>query len=322
MYIFSTTIVHAFFTFFLTFASSAYLDAFTQEYERIPVAFSSGKVILKGTLLKPIGDGPFPALVFLPGSGESSHRTNYKPFVEEVLETPLAGQGIAIMYFDKRGVGGSGGNWRKSDFYQRAEDAIAAIRYLKTLQEIDSNRIGVIGHSQGGWIAMMCAGLYRQAAFGASLAGPTVSVREQLAMEYASEYRCKGMDYSDAMQKADRKAGRVLTMSAIFPVGNLGYLRRIRNFSPDDAIRGIDVPFLMLFARNDQWIYATPCTERLKEIGGGSIPGQFMVRTIPQADHNFNIAPLCPDTDMQETPQRSNDFMDVLQIWLMLQLGN
>lgn len=294
----------------------------SQDYERSAVAFQSGKTVLHGDLLKPPGEGPFPVVVFLPGSGEGSYRTNYKVFVEEALENPLKGKGMAILYFDKRGIGESGGSWQKADFHQRAEDAIAAVRYLKTLPGIDSNRVGVVGHSQGGWIAMMCAGLYREVAFGASLAGPTVSVREQLAMDYASGYRCNGMEYTAAMQKADRKAGRVLTLSAIFPFGTLGYLKRIRNFTPDEAIRGIDVPFLMLFARNDHLVYATPCTERLKEIGGGSIPGQFMVRTIPQANHSFKIAPLCPDADMQEQPQRSYDFIDVLQIWLMLQLVN
>jgi uncharacterized protein len=270
MNILSPTVVRAYFAFLLFFAPTAWSDAFAQDYERNPVSFSSGKETLQGTLLKPSGVGPFPVLVFLPGSGESSYRTNYKPFVEEVLEVPLAGQSIAIMYFDKRGIGGSTSHWRKSDFYNRAADAIAAIQYLKTLQGIDSNRIGVIGHSQGGWIAMMCAGLYREVAFGASLAGPTVGVREQLTMDYASEYRCAGMEYTTALEKAGRKANRVLFASSILPFGNLGYIRRIRNFKPDEAIGGIDVPFLMLFARNDPLVYATPCVERLKEIGGGS----------------------------------------------------
>ncbi len=79
--------------------------------------------------------------------------------IEEVQG--LLEQGYAVLYCNKRGLGESTGNWKKNSFQGRADDAYAAVSYLKSLPFIDGNRIGISGHSQGGWIAFLdvCSGL-------------------------------------------------------------------------------------------------------------------------------------------------------------------
>ena len=119
------------------------------------VSFKSGNETLTGILVKPHSGNNLPAVVFQQGSGnlafegyEKEAWGPHKFYIEDVLLE----QGYAVLYCNKRGLGGSTGNWRKNDFYGRADDAYAAVQYLKSLPEINADQIGVSGHSQGGWI--------------------------------------------------------------------------------------------------------------------------------------------------------------------------
>jgi dipeptidyl aminopeptidase/acylaminoacyl peptidase len=83
--------------------------------------------------------------------GESSYATTYYPkFLDSLFEQNLPKDSIAFFYFEKRGVGKSEGKWYDTDFVQRAEDVKAAADFLKSLSGIDSNKLMVVGHSQGG----------------------------------------------------------------------------------------------------------------------------------------------------------------------------
>jgi len=80
---------------------------------------------------------------------------------------------VAVLYFDKRGIGQSEGKWFNTSFEERAADVKAAADYLKTLSNIDTNKIAVVGHSQGG-----CLAKYPKTfAGGISMAGPTFSAK-------------------------------------------------------------------------------------------------------------------------------------------------
>ena len=102
-----------------------------------------------------------PAIVFLVGSGPNSTHTGlYTDFVRVNLEQIFVQYGVAIMYFDKRGVGLSEGRWHRTDLYERADDARAAVQFLQQHPDIDPERIGVVGHSQGGTVAQILGHLY------------------------------------------------------------------------------------------------------------------------------------------------------------------
>ena len=97
-------------------------------------------------------------MVLLSGSGPQDRNEEllgHRPFL--VLADYLTRRGIAVLRCDDRGVGGSEGNTLKATTPDLAADAIAAIEYLKTRNEIDPKHIGLVGHSEGGLVAPMAA---------------------------------------------------------------------------------------------------------------------------------------------------------------------
>jgi dienelactone hydrolase len=115
-----------------------------------PARFRSGDAELQDKLILPDGPGPHPAVVMVHGS-EKDAATVYSH--EGWL---LAPHGIAVLIFDKRGTGSSEGKFGM-DFGQLADDVVAAVEWLRTQPEIDGNRIGLAGYSQGGWISPLAA---------------------------------------------------------------------------------------------------------------------------------------------------------------------
>lgn len=117
-----------------------------------------GKFDLAGTLVLPAGDGPFPAVVLISGSGPQDRDETvfgHKPLL--VLADHFARNGIASLRYNDRGVGKSKGKFPGSTTKNFAEDAEAAFEFLKTQKKIDPKRIGVCGHSEGGTAAPMVA---------------------------------------------------------------------------------------------------------------------------------------------------------------------
>lgn len=101
---------------------------------------------LQGSLVFPAGKGPFPAIVFAHGSGQESRDGS------RGLAMFFARNGIACFIFDKRGVGGSEGEHWAASFSDYADDLLAAVSKVKEFPEIDKDRVGLYGHSQGGWV--------------------------------------------------------------------------------------------------------------------------------------------------------------------------
>lgn len=150
----------------------------------------SGDFDLAGTLTLPEGDGPFPAAILVSGSGSQNRDEEifgHKPF--KVLADYLTRNGLAVLRYDDRGVGESGRNAISATSADFADDARAAILFLKNRTEIDKEQIGVIGHSEGGLIAFILAAKYDDIAFIVSLAGPGTkgSVILQDQTEYISQ---------------------------------------------------------------------------------------------------------------------------------------
>ncbi len=112
--------------------------------------FASGELELRAKLVLPEGTGPFPVAVFVHGSGsESAVDTYYNPYL-------TAAHGIAGLVYDKRGTGGSEGEYNQN-FHLLSDDAAAAVAWLRTRPEIDPGNIHLAGYSQGGWIAPLAA---------------------------------------------------------------------------------------------------------------------------------------------------------------------
>jgi pimeloyl-ACP methyl ester carboxylesterase len=123
------------------------------------VTFTNGDVRLSGSLLMPTTKGSHPAVVLIQGAGAESRSASR--FMAEFFVK----HGVAALIYDKRGVGESTGDWRTSSFEDLAKDAAAGVDYLLTQPEISKSHVGLMGSSQGGWIAPMTAMLSPNVSF-------------------------------------------------------------------------------------------------------------------------------------------------------------
>jgi hypothetical protein len=102
---------------------------------------------LGGTLTLPEGEGPFPVAILVSGSGSQNRDEEifgHKPF--KLLADQLTRKGIAVLRYDDRGVGSSGGSAAESTTGDFAGDARSAFDYLLNNNKIDHSKIGIIGH--------------------------------------------------------------------------------------------------------------------------------------------------------------------------------
>lgn len=147
-------------------------------YHSEDVSFRNSKenIQLAGTITLPKKEGKFPAVILISGSGQQNRNSEilgHKSFL--VISDYLTRNGIAVLRYDDRGVGESKGDPSLSTSADFANDAAAAIEYLKTRKEINTKNIGIIGHSEGGMIAPMLAAKDKNIAFLVLLAGTGVA---------------------------------------------------------------------------------------------------------------------------------------------------
>lgn len=149
-------------------------------YTEEEVLFTNGDAHLEGTLLLPEGySRKTPVLVMVTGSGQENRDEeiyDHKPFA--VIADALARTGIATLRYDDRGVGGSTGDVVNATTEDFKEDALAGIKLLR--ERFD--KVGVLGHSEGGTIALMLAA-EKKADFIVSLAGMVVSGAETIVRQ-------------------------------------------------------------------------------------------------------------------------------------------
>ena len=149
------------------------------------VAFVSNGDTLKGTLFKPHGEGPFPAVVMIHGAAPAT-RTQHDEYIRA-----LCHGGIAVLSYDKRGCGESQGYFWSADFNDLADDASAAMRFLKDQPQINSDASGYWSAGQGGWV-MMLANELESGRFLVGVGTPTVTPRERLKFQIKHLVQEKG----------------------------------------------------------------------------------------------------------------------------------
>ncbi len=149
---------------------------FPYKIEEIEFTNAKEKINLAGTLTLPKAKEKSSAVILIAGSGPNDRDETifgHKPFW--VLADYLSRNGIAVLRYDKRGVEKSGGEYFTATTQDFADDAEAALNYLKSRKEIDSSNIGLIGHSEGGIIAPMIASQNKDVQFIILMAGLGVS---------------------------------------------------------------------------------------------------------------------------------------------------
>ncbi len=149
---------------------------------------------LAGTLTIPEGDGPFPAMILVSGSGPQNRdeeMMDHKPFA--VIADYLSRNGVAVLRFDDRGVASSEAGKSDGTSFDLSYDAEAAFDYLLSRKEVIPSRCGITGHSEGGYINFMIAQRRPDVAFLISLAGPAVTGAEVIKLQQVEVYRGMGM---------------------------------------------------------------------------------------------------------------------------------
>lgn len=172
-------------------------------YSQKEVRFFNSKdwINLAGTLTIPKGGGKHPAVVLISGSGPQNRDEEilgHKPFW--VIADYLSNNGFAVLRFDDRGTAESEGDFYTATSVDFARDVRAALDYLKTQNEIDSNNLGLIGHSEGGMIAPMLAANDSSLAFLVLLAGTGLPGKDILLLQQGLIAKANGVS------KKDRKA--------------------------------------------------------------------------------------------------------------------
>ncbi|TNE60911.1 MAG: alpha/beta hydrolase [Alphaproteobacteria bacterium] len=271
-------------------------------YKAEDVAFenaAAGGIKLAGTLTLPEGAGPFPAAILLTGSGPQDRDEtlfDHKPFA--VIADSLTRSGIAVLRYDDRGFGKSGGSFAGATSADFATDANAAFAYLAGRADIDPNAIGMIGHSEGGMVAPIAARANDRIAFMVLLAGPGTTTRQLLESQRRLIARTQGVpeaeidrtqaalgaaldavasakDGAEAAQALDRILTDERLATLGIPAGQKAvaiaqysndWFRYFLKYNPADWVPGLKMPVLAIGGSLDIQVPATenlPALEKL-----------------------------------------------------------
>src|SRR4051812_7508719 len=226
------------------------------------VRFGSGSVNLAGTLSIPPGAGKHAAVAFVHGSGSTNRA--YLPELSELFVR----HGVAVLVYDKRGVGQAGGGYpggapAAGPIDALARDAAAAARFLAAQPEVDRARVGLTGHSQAGWIAPLAAAREPAIRFLVLFSGPAVTADENDLFQTLAGQGERPAALSDAA--IDRQ---------VLQAGRGGV-------DPVPWIRSLRIPSLWLYGGRDRHIPPRLSAARLRAIHAARI----QLAVFPNANH-------------------------------------
>ena len=273
---------------------------------------------LAGTLTLPPGRGPFPGVILIAGSGPHDRDETifgHKPFL--VLADYLTRRGIAVLRYDKRGVGESQGSELTATTADFAGDAQAAFNYLRAQPEINPKEVGLIGHSEGGAIAPMVAARDPHVALIVLLAGSGVNGARLLVEQVRALARAAGLAPANINQSAKRER-RLLTVDAgklqgprldmalrrqlladhapparidaMLKTLELPWLRYMLRYDPAPTLAKVHCPVLALDGSLDLQVPARPNLAAIRNalVAGGN--RHFEVKELPGLNHLFQPA--------------------------------
>ena len=199
--------------------------------------------VLAGTLVLPEGasaEARVPAVVFITGSGPQDRDEallGHRPFL--VIADALARRGVASLRCDDRGVGKSGGTFATATTDDFAQDAVAQWKWLAQVPEVDAARVGFVGHSEGGLVAPMAAGMLEadaaaRPAFVVMLAGPGVTGAAILKEQNTAIFTAAGAE-GDSLEAVSRSHAAMVD-AAVAGVGD-GELRPLVEAAVEAQIR-------------------------------------------------------------------------------------
>ncbi|MDA0242677.1 MAG: alpha/beta fold hydrolase [Chloroflexi bacterium] len=258
-------------------------------YRDEPISFQNGEIQLSGILTLPQGEGPFPAIVLVHGAGEGLadiYRYEGRRFAQ---------RGIAVLAYDKRGDGNSGGNAASGTLPNLAEDALAAVRYLQTRPEINSQAVGLWGVSQGGWIQPIAATQEGSGvAFLVALSPSGLPAQQQNLYWHENNYRYAGLSEKTLQRRLQANAflqqflilARAGSLPSLFGQDNLGL-----DIDPAPYWAKVTQPVLVQLGETDQNVPAAESAAVIRDALAHAGNHDYTIVIVPQADHGLYINP-------------------------------
>ncbi|MGH3839643.1 MAG: alpha/beta hydrolase family protein, partial [Pseudonocardiaceae bacterium] len=321
-------------------------------YRSEDVTYRSGDVPLAGALTLPQGAGPFTAVLLLTGSGAQDRDETlfgHKPFL--LLADTLTRAGHAVLRVDDRGGGGSGGDLATATYEELVGDALAGVAYLKGRAEVDPARIGLFGHSEGGYLAPLAAQRSDDVAFVILMSGPAVPgedvlvlqnrllfqaagappeqieaqveyVRELVGLLRAEDYqaaetlaRTRLEQQSTALPEAQRPTPQQIEATA--RAQTQPSMRSFVTNDPGPALDALDIPVLALFGGKDLQVPPAQSEPVLRKRLADN--PDVTVRTFPQLNHLMQPATTgALDEYARIETTISPEVLDAVTQWLQL----
>jgi pimeloyl-ACP methyl ester carboxylesterase len=305
--------------------------------KREDVRFASGDVQLAGTLITPAIDQRHPAVILVHGSG-AENREFILPFARFLVR-----RGMAVLGYDKRGVGGSTGDWKTASFDVLAADVVAAFDYLKTRRDIDPGNVGLLGVSQAGWIMPLAAVRAKDLAFLISISGAGIPPAETTIDQAQNEMTAAGMKpetvseivgvmklqyrYAQTGQGWDEYAAARSALAArigrapdtIPGTPDHPYWQSIRQsyfHDPAPVLRQLQVPVLALFGELDNNIVAEKnraAWETALKAGGHR---DYTLTILPRANHYQWEAKIGSNAEMASLQRFVPSYFSTIEAWL------
>ena len=269
------------------------------------------------TLTVPKGKGPFPAVFLITGSGPQDRDESllgHKPFL--VLADYLTRRGMVVLRADDRGFGKSTGVFSTATTLDFASDAEAALSFLKTRPEVDLQKVGLIGHSEGGMIAPMVAAMNHDVAFivmmaGTGVSGDQILIAQKKLIEEASgvsheQAEKDGAEESELIALVKREKDNALLekqlrqkLAAGVPEPQLttqvkflvsAWMRYFIEYDPANALVKVTCPVLAINGEKDLQVppkLNLPAIRKALESSGNK---NFEVDELPGLNHLFQTA--------------------------------
>jgi pimeloyl-ACP methyl ester carboxylesterase len=306
--------------------------------KREDVRFRSGDIQLAGTLISPNTEGKHPAIILVHGSGRQD-REYVLPLARFLIR-----RGIAVLGYDKRGVGGSTGDWNVASFDDLAGDVVAAFEYLKTRNDVNRAQIGLLGWSQAGWIMPLAAVRAKDIAFLISVSGPGIPGSETTIDQAEDEMRARGMrpqaieqivglmklqyqfartgqgweEYAATREKIAARLGGAPpdTFPGTPDHPYWQFIQRLYFHDPAPTLRQLRVPTLALFGELDNNIVAEKNRSAWEEALKLSGNRDYTLLILPKANHLQLEAKVGSNAEIASLQRFVPAYFTTIQDWL------
>lgn len=300
------------------------------------LTFTSAGAELAGTQYLPRGDGPRVGAVLVHGSGAQT-RDEYRFYARW-----LATRGVAALAYDKRGTGASTGELYGTTYQGYAEDAAAGIRAMEAHPSIGEGCVGIVGFSEGEWVAPLTARLQPRTAFLVVIGASGLTPAEQVQAEIAERLTRRGFGGADieaalalneavlAYQRTGQGAvelgARLAHAKAepwfdaaedipdeVHPPELYAWWRSVMDFDPGQAWARVSVPVLLLKGARDDRSRPDVMERRIAAALSQHGSARLTTVVVPEADHMLLVWPYGPGTP---PPSFADGVLETLLDWI------